>query len=305
MQARVITMHRECEGILKIVLAPLEGEFPAAEPGAHVDVIVPGQPVRQYSLTAGSDESQYVLGVLELVGRGGASSYIHRSLRVGDVIEIGGPRNAFALVPEGPVLLLAGGIGVTPLLSMAAAMAGTGREWAFHYFCRSRGLSGFGPQVQALGGEMHFDDEEGTPDLARFVADIAPTTHVYCCGPTPMLDAFVLATAHLDPEYVHIERFSATEVEVVEGDRPFNLLLQRRGIEVPVEVGQSVLDALIDAGVDPEFSCRSGLCGQCEVRVLAGDADHRDQLLTEAERAEGAFLACCSRSRSQTLVLDL
>ncbi|TYP80454.1 vanillate O-demethylase ferredoxin subunit [Maritimibacter alkaliphilus HTCC2654] len=302
-QVRVRLMRWECTGVLRIELEPLAGELTPPEPGAHIDVSILDAPLRQYSLTAGSDTGHYVLGIRREVQSRGGSEAVHDRLRPGDVIDISEPRNTFPLAADGEVHLIAGGIGVTPILFMAEALAKVGRSYRFTYCARSRTDAGFLSDALTLGGTLHFDDEDGMPDLAALTSMAPDNAHLFCCGPAPMLDAFVAACADRPADHVHIERFEPSKLEAGAGE--FVVELAKTGAEVIVPSDKTILDALIDAGLSPEHSCGVGVCGTCETRVLAGEADHQDLVLTDEERAEGAMLICCSRAKTDRLVLDL
>lgn len=302
--ARLSALRWECPGVLSLTLSPLAGRLPRPEPGAHVDLHLPGGAVRQYSLTAGSSCEAYVLGILREPRSRGGSAAVHEILRPGDVLRISAPRNAFALVPgDGPVLLIAGGIGMTPLLAMAERLVQGTRPWSLIACVRSRGALPFADRLSQLGAQLRVDDEVGAPDLPTLLAGVSPETHLYCCGPGRMLDAFLAATADRDPGHVHIERFEAPRPGVGEGEVAVELA--RSGRTIVVGPQETILDALLAAGIDAAHSCRVGVCGTCECQVLGGEADHRDLILTDQEHGEGRMLICCSRAKTPHLVLDL
>ncbi|MEC7764989.1 MAG: PDR/VanB family oxidoreductase [Pseudomonadota bacterium] len=303
---RVKTMTWEAEGILRLLLAPVSGALPAPEPGAHVDVHLPGGAVRQYSLTAGSNAQSYVLGVLREKASRGGSKAVHDALRPGQVIAISRPRNTFALDgTTAPALLISGGIGVTPILAMADALSRSDRDWSMTACARSRDVLGFADELAALGASTRFDAEDGMPDMAALIADAAPDAHLYCCGPTPMLDAFEAAAqdAGFPPEQIHLERFAPAKPKAGAGE--FIVELARTGETLVVPADKSILETIHDAGIDAKNSCRVGVCGTCETQIIEGEADHQDMILTDEERAEGRMLICCSRAKTGTLVLDL
>lgn len=304
---RVTAMRLEAPSVLSIELRDINGQaLSPASPGSHVEVRLPNGMTRPYSVVS-SDGNHYVLGVKREANSQGGSAYVHDRLRVGDVVQVSSPRNHFALVAHaGPSLLIAGGIGITPLLPMAKALARDGSPWRLHYATRDATLAPFARELRQWGDQvqMHCSQAAGRIDMASLIADAAPGTHFYCCGPAGMLDAFSDATRHIEADRVHIERFGAATQP---GDaNSFEIHLAKRGQRVIVGPGISTLDALLNASVDVDYSCRQGICGSCEVRVLEGVPDHRDEILTEAERAGNkSMMACCSRSRSPTLVLDL
>ena len=269
--------------------------------------------MRQYSLMNPPHEThRYLIAVQrEAAGRGG-SAWVHEHVCPGVVLRIGVPRNNFPLAEHAPYsLLVGGGIGVTPLLGMAARLQALGRLWHMHYCARTRAhaagldlLAGFGEQVR-----FNFDQEPGgrVLDLASVVDSAPQGSHFYCCGPAPMLKAFGHATAALPPERVHVEHFASTAPAADPAtDRAFQLVLRKTGLTLHVPADRTVLDTLIDAGLAINYSCREGVCGACETPVLEGTPVHRDMVLGDAERATGrTMFICCSRASSEVLVLDL
>ena len=284
-----ITSRRTvADGVVELELA---GPLPPWTPGAHVDLhLAPGL-VRQYSLVGPG----FRIAVLREPASRGGSAHVHDRLRVGDRIEVDGPRNRFPLVPAERYLFVAGGIGITPILSMIAEAEAARADWRLLYGGRSRESMAYldrldDPRVTVVTG--------GLLDLHGAVS-ASPAATVYGCGPAPMLDALlaVCPTAH-------VERFTPVEVDLPE--RPFEAVLERTGVTVPVPAGTSLLDAAEAAGADVVASCREGTCGTCETAVLDGDPEHRDSVLDEADRAAGdVMLICVSRARGPRLVLDL
>jgi vanillate O-demethylase ferredoxin subunit len=206
----------------------------------------------------------------------------------------------------GRTVLIAGGIGITALLPMARRLQEKGRDWVLHYAVRHAQDAAFGETLEAFGDRLrlHASASKGHRlSLADVVAQHPGDTHFYCCGPAAMLDDFQRATAALPPQQVHFERFSAAPMDAGEG---FTVRLARSGQCIPVAADQSIVDALSAAGIDAPYSCQQGICGSCEVKVLAGTPEHRDEVLTEAEKAGNAtMMICCSRARTPELVLDL
>ncbi len=311
---RVRAMTWEAEGILGVELAPLTPDtlLPAPEAGAHVDLHLGSGCVRSYSLTNPGERHRWTVAVGRDAASRGGSSWIHEVLRPGATLEVDGPRNHFKLDETAAhSVLIAGGIGITPLFAMARRLTAIGRPWTLHYAARKRAQLAFVDTLRELaersGATLHLRcDHEGDPplDLAGIVATLPPGAHVYACGPGGLLAAYEAATAALPRERVHLERFAASQEAATEGG--YTVKLARDGRVVPVAKGRSILDALIEIGLDPPHSCREGTCGSCETRVLEGTPDHRDEFLTDAERAEGQrMMICCSGSKSPTLVLDL
>lgn len=288
------------------------GLLPAYEPGAHIEVALPGGIARSYSLVGPLDDfHRYRVAVaLDANSRGG-SRYLHQSVAVGTALQISEPRNHFQLVEDAAAtVLIAGGIGITPLWCMVQHLAAVQAPWELHYACRTRDAAAFLPEIkQACAGTGHLhlwcdDEHDGQQiDVASIIRAARPDAHLYCCGPAPMLDAYRAATRALDQRRVHLECFRAAEPAQPPGG--FTVELARSGTSVEVPAGSSILDALIMNGIDAPYCCFEGVCGTCESRVLEGVPDHRDSILTEQARAEGSILLCCSGSRSKKLVLDL
>lgn len=283
----------------------LEGtDLPPWEPGAHLDLVLPSGLVRQYSLCGDPAESGTYTVAARLIedGRGG-SREVHEQLHEGTEIEIRGPRNRFALVRSAAYLFVAGGIGITPVLPMLRAAEAAGADWRLVYCGRSRASMPFLDEIEKLGADggrvtVVAEDESGLPDLA-FLAGTPEETAVYCCGPDGLMDA----VTRLLPEgrRPHLERFAPGAQE---GGGPFEVELRRTGRTVRVAEGQSVLAAVRAEVRDVSYSCEQGFCGTCQQRVLAGEIDHRDELLTDGER-EDSMLICVSRCHGGRLVLDL
>ncbi len=290
------------------------GDLPAFAPGSHIDLHLPNGLVRSYSLCNSADERhRYVVGVLHDRASRGGSRYVHDGLRVGAPITVSGPRNLFAL-HEGArhTVLVAGGIGVTPLLCMARRLAAIGRSFEMLYFARDGKAAAFLDELQALGMplHLHFDSEQGgPPDLRALLSRREPDgdSHYYACGPAPMLEAFERICVELGHTNAHIERFAPMTIEAAGNALGhYTVELRRSGRFVEVTPGKSLLDTLIAAGVEVEHSCCEGVCGSCETRVIAGEPDHRDSVLSAKERANNrSMMVCVSGCKSDTLVLDL
>jgi tetrachlorobenzoquinone reductase len=283
--------------------------LPPSRPGAHIALHLPDGCVRQYSLLEPQEvPASYFIGVkCDPASRGG-SRYIHEQLRVGQTLPMDLPRNNFALREDAPhTLLLAGGIGITPLLCMWRRLQALGRGVELVYSCRSRRDALFLDLLEGQPGvRLRFDDEHAGTflDIAALVAGVPCDTHVYCCGPAPMLKAFTAATSAWPTAQVHLESFAPLQEASLAGG--FLLKLARSGRTVSVTAGQSVLDALRASGVDAASSCEEGICGACEVRVLAGIPDHRDSVLSpDEQQANDRMMICCSGSKTPELVLDL
>jgi tetrachlorobenzoquinone reductase len=273
--------------------------LPAYAPGAHIDLHLPNGLVRQYSLIeAEPDPLHYAIGVKRDPASRGGSRYVHDELRVGRTLKISAPRNNFPLVEDaGHVLLLAGGIGITPIWCMVQRLEKLGRAWTLYYAARSRSDMAFLQALEAMAGaQFHFDDESAGKflDVAAIVAQAPKDAHLYCCGPTPMLKAFE----------VHIEYFTPKQEADKKGGFVVELARSRQEFVIPE--GKSILQVLLDAGVDVDYSCELGICGACEQRVISGIPEHRDAILTEEEQASNTkVMICCAGCKSERLVLDL
>lgn len=310
---RLAAIRYGAEGTNFYELRPVSGEaVPPFTAGAHVDLYLPNGLIRQYSIASPQSETgHYALGIKrEDPGRGG-SRYVHDTLRVGAVLKVGRPRNHFPLVEDGsPAVFIAGGIGVTPLYSMLDRACALGIGWSFHYAFRSRGEAALLAELERHGDSVHLhaDDEAGGRPLAlaEVIASAPRDANLYCCGPAGMLDAFehAAAEAGFPAAQVHVERFSADPAPPI--DKGFMVELARSGVTLSIEPGQTILECARAAGVPVEASCEQGVCGACEVRILAGAPDHRDMILTDAERRSGkTMMICCSGSLTERLTLDL
>jgi len=288
---------------------PDGGTLPGAEPGAHIDLHLPNGMMRQYSLmTAEGPRESYIVGIRRDRASRGGSIYIHDKLKVGTVLTVGGPRNNFPLAEDAPhSVLIAGGIGITPIWCMVQRLIARGASWSLHYACRDRKEAAFLRDLETREqAHFHFDSEAGGAflDIGAIVAGAPEGAHFYCCGPTPMLAAYEAATADIAPERVHIEYFTAAEAPATEGG--YTVVLQKSGRELAVPEGKTILQVLREAGLDVAYSCEEGVCGACETAVVSGTPDHRDNILTEKERVESkTMMICCSGSKSARLVLDL
>ncbi|MFL6796652.1 MAG: PDR/VanB family oxidoreductase [Xanthobacteraceae bacterium] len=283
--------------------------LPSYQPGAHIDVHLPNGLIRQYSLIDpdGGGTSYRIAVKRDPASRGG-SRCMHDELRVGRSLEISAPRNNFALIEDAPhVLLLAGGIGITPIWCMVQRLAKLGRSWTLYYASRSRVDMAFLQTLETMAGsQFHFDDENAgnVLDVAGIIAQTPRDAHLYCCGPTPMLTAFEKATGDWPRAQIHVEYFTPRQETDKTGG--FIVELARSGKEFVIPEGETILQVLLDAGVDVDYSCELGICGACEQRVLAGIPEHRDAILTEEEQASNSkVMICCAGCKTERLVLDL
>jgi vanillate O-demethylase ferredoxin subunit len=309
MNLRLAAVRHEAAGIHSFEFrAPDGAALPAFTAGAHVDVHLPGGTIRQYSLcNAPHERDRYVVAVKRDAGSRGGSVWLHDHARVGAIFQLGAPRNHFALHEEAPhTVLIAGGIGITPIACMVQRLRALGRSWELHYSVRRRDEAAFLSSIGTQHVHVHVDAEHGgVPLPLACIVDAAPAeAHLYCCGPGPMLDAFESAAAVRPSSHVHVERFAPAQAAATEGG--FTVKLARSGGAVRVAPGCTILDALREHGIHVPASCEQGICGTCETRVLAGRPDHRDSLLSGDEKAaNNVMMICCSGSRDDVLVLDL
>ena len=317
--ARVTAADEVALGVMRLRLESLDGTaLPSWTPGAHIDVVLPDGLIRQYSLCGDPDDlSHYEIAVLlEPESRGGSRQLHDPGVR-GTVLDVRGPRNHFALEAAESYLFIAGGIGITPLLAMARRAAADGVAWRLVYGGRSRTSMALLPELEALaaGGtgtlEVVPQDEAGIPDLDGILAATGPHELVYCCGPDGLLTAVEQRCAVHAAGRLRVERFTAPiseppSADEQDTDRPVQVELSRSGLVVEVPADRTILQVVEEALPDVMYSCEEGYCGSCEAVVLEGEPDHRDTVLSDAERAANAtMMICVSRARSERLVLDL
>lgn len=310
----LLTLHitrRELQGdVVLLTLAHADGiELPQFSAGAHIDLHLTQDLVRPYSLCSNpNDRHHYQLGILK-DGKSQGGSLAAHALREGDEIQVSVPRNLFSLDAYGAhSLLIGGGIGVTPMLAMAAELHAAGRSFSLHYSARTRAQAAFIAQLQnapyADHVHLHLSDEQRL-DLHSVLCDVPANTHVYVCGPTRLMDAVNEQAKSLgyQPDHIHQECFSA---DVHIQGAAFEVVAATSGITVQVAENQSIVEALALAGLKVCVSCKQGICGSCLTDVLEGEPDHRDSYLTDDEKADGdQILLCCSRAKSARLIIDL
>lgn len=315
--------ERAAPDVVRLTLRASDGgPLPSWEPGAHVDLVLTPDLIRQYSLCGDpADRTQWQVAVQRAPdgGRGGSRRVVDE-VRVGDRLEVRGPRNAFPLRPAQRYLFVAGGIGITPILPMAARAQAAGADWQLVYGGRTRGSMPFLAELAAYGDDrvrVLPQDETGLLPVAELLGTPRPGTLVYCCGPVPLLAAVeeAMAAAGWSDDALSVERFAPADPDAADPDAAapvegfgaaFEVELAGSGRVVQVPSDRTVLQSLEAAGVQILSSCREGTCGTCEVGVLAGVVDHRDHLLTEAERAANdTMFVCVSRASCPRLVLEL
>lgn len=297
----------EADNVLSLRLKSPDGTpLPSWQPGAHLELALPSGRRRQYSLCGDpNDTASYRIAILQVPSGRGGSVEVHTDARAGQLITVHGPRNHFPLVPSPAYLFIAGGIGITAMLAMAAQVAAAGGEWNLVYAGRRRASMAFLDEVRALGPdrvEVMPADERGRPDLDAIIGAAPAGAAVYCCGPDRMLHAVQERVAKRPGLSLHSEPFTGTAAG---GGAALDVELHRTGRVINVPADRTVLQAVRDVAPAVSTGCEQGVCGACRTAVLAGEPDHRDKLLSSAEHAAGAMLICVSRALSERLTLDL
>jgi vanillate O-demethylase ferredoxin subunit len=315
LKLKVRSYAAETPFIRSLVFDVEDGVVPRWQAGAHIRVALPNGGDRPYSLMAlpGLPEGALALGVLREEASTGGSQFMH-ALKIGDVVKASAPVNNFHL-HEGaaPALLFAGGIGVTPILSMAAELRARGSPYRLHYAGRTQGLLAFLPHLQEIcakdlsgGLSVHYDGDESRLDIAAALNGAAANAHVYVCGPSGMIDAVRAGAlaACVPADRIHYELFRAEQPS--SSDLPFEVEIGSTGQVVGVAAGQTIIQALEAAGLDVLYDCQRGDCGICQCGVIEGVPDHRDVILSDDEKASNKVMQICvSRAKSERLVLDL
>lgn len=310
---RIAAKESAARDICALTLVAADGgALPAFTAGAHLDVHLPGGLVRQYSISNDPAEThRYVLGVLLDAQSRGGSRAVHEQLAPGQVLQISAPKNHFPLAAQaGRTLLIAGGIGITPILAMAHQLARDGSDFELHYAASSVERMAFRAEIETStwAHAVYFHVGDTRLDVERLLATQYAGVHVHVCGPKRLIDA-VTDTAKRQGwpnEQIHHEFFAGAEPPAPGENRVFEIELARSGRVISVRADQTAAEALIAAGVPLLTSCEQGVCGTCLTRVLAGAPEHRDLYLTPEEQAvNDQFTPCCSRSCGDRLVLDL
>lgn len=305
---RLTRIEYAAKDIHLLEFRPLDGRpLPPYEPGAHVELHLANGLIRAYSLAQPYEAGAgYVVGVKRDARSRGGSAFVHDRLRVGDLVDIAAPRNLFALDESAAhSVLVAGGIGITPIACMAQRLRARARAFEIHYAVRRRDEAALLDRLQGPELRLHVDEERGRIlDVAAIVAGARADAVVYGCGPAPMLEAFEAAARSRPGLAWRVERFTPAQEPASEGG--FQVRLARSNLVVAVPPRQSILEALRSAGIAVQASCEQGICGTCETTVLAGTPDHRDSLLSDEERRSNkVMMICCSGSLGSELVLDL
>ena len=312
---KVNRIVEEALDIRSFELVDPEGRLlPMFTAGAHVDIELPNGLIRQYSISNDPrDVDRYVVGVLrEPVSRGG-SVYMHDHVRKGDILTVHGPRNNFPLAADARHhILLAGGIGVTPMMAMARDLSARGTSFEMHYCTRTPDRTAFRSDIAELefADNVTYHHDNGNPadglDIVALLREVRPGAHVYYCGPSGFMQACEKALAHWPRHAVHFEYFSVDE-SVEHGDNTaFQVKIASTGAVLDVPADRSIVEVLRANGIEVETMCEEGICGTCATVLLEGEPDHRDFVLDDEEKRRGEFImVCCSRSRSPMLTLDI
>ena len=314
LRLRVQAIRWQADGIHAFELVdPDAALLPLATAGSHVDVHLPGGLMRSYSLAGDpADRTAWTLGVLREVNGQGGSKAMHQSVHVGELLMVGAPRNAFPMASSAThSVLLAGGIGITPLKAMAHTLTAQGKSFEVHYCARTARNVAFTRELRALvpPDRLHFHFDNGVPSQGLNITNLLKQqpdgAHLYYCGPGGFMKACAEASTHWVPKSVHFEHFKAPEQAPKSvADASFEVRLARTGITVPVLPDQSIVRAIELAGHRVPTSCLSGLCGSCKVDYLEGEVEHNDYILSDEEKTRCLTL-CVSRARSPMLVIDL
>ncbi len=305
-QTQIVSISDLAKDIKLYEFARTDGlTLPDAEPGAHIGIHLPNGLVRHYSLIKAEEAPRtYKVAVKRDRNSTGGSVYMHDKLRVGDVLQIEPPQNTFPLNMQAEQsVFFAGGIGITPIYSMINYLQALGKKWKLFYACRNREEMAFYDQLKQFDQvSFHFDDEAGSVfDVESTVKKMPMNAHLYCCGPTAMIEAFEKAASHFPSEQIHVEYFKPKT-----SDQTFIVELARSKRTFTIEKGQTILRVLLENGIDVPFSCEAGICGTCETEVLEGIPDHRDEVLSPEEKASNKKMTiCCSGSKTPKLVLNI
>ncbi|WP_213775169.1 PDR/VanB family oxidoreductase [Bradyrhizobium sp. dw_78] len=314
LKVRVHGIRYEAEDIFSFELRSIDGaELPRFTAGSHIEILIKNGLERSYSLVNPQHEThRYVVAVARDPQSRGGSEYMCDILRPGHELQISEPSNNFALAEDAAeTVLIAGGIGITPIWSMLQRLVQINRSWRLFYTARTRERAAFLAELLALQSQypdrvtIVFDQEPNVAglNLEAIVRSQSPVAHFYCCGPAGLLNAFEAATSSLDPATVHLERFSSEQAPARGG---FEVTLAKSGRSFLIPADKTILEVLLSEGIEVSRSCMEGVCGTCETPVLEGVPDHRDSVLSKREReANKMMMICCSGSKTDKLVLDL
>lgn len=310
---RVASITLVAQTIRAVALVSADGSsLPPFSAGAHINLKLPGDLSRSYSLTNGPETTdRYTIAVNRDPASRGGSAYVAEQLKVGDVLPVDPPHNTFPLVEDAEQsAFFAGGIGVTPIIAMIRKLEALGKPWKLFYAARNRASAAFLVELEALDAvepgrvHFHFDDEAGkVMPLLKLAVGIPKLAHVYCCGPSRMIETFKASAGWRPQDNVHVEHFAGTNARPT---TDFTVVLKRQGREFFVKAGESIMDVLEANEIPVAHSCREGVCGTCETVVLEGECDHKDNVLSSREKdSNKLIMICCSGAKSGRLVLDL
>jgi len=310
---RVAAISMAAQTIRAVEFVSADGSpLPGFTAGAHINLKIPGDLSRSYSLTNGPETTdRYTIAVNRDAASRGGSIYIAETLKVGDVLAADAPHNTFPLVEDAELsALFAGGIGITPMLAMIRRLEALGKPWKLFYAARNRASAAFVSELEALEAaspgrvHFHFDDEMGkVMPLLKLAMTIPKAAHVYCCGPARMIETFKASAGWRPEDNVHVEHFAGTNAKPTQS---FTVQLKRQGREFFIPAGQSIMQVLMANGINVAHSCGEGVCGTCETVVLEGECDHKDNVLSTREKdSNKLIMLCCSGAKSERLVLDI
>lgn len=307
---RVTDISHRADDVVELALANDNGaELPTWQPGAHLSLRLGPNLERQYSLCGGlGDRNRWRVAVLRVPNGRGGSDHIHDKVKVGDVLDAHGPRNHFELRRASSYVFIAGGIGITPILPMIEQATSQQIPWTLHYGGRSRSSMAYLDILARHGDRVHFvpQDEKGVLNLKAIGASLAAGTKVYACGPEGLLNALVSLSSEWPKDTLHLERFSPVATSEDRQGRPFTVHLRASGKSFQVGANETILQALAREGIQRPSACREGTCGSCETRVLSGEIDHRDSVLSPAEQQRGDWMMICvSRALGAEIELDV
>lgn len=314
---RIVSTKYEADGVVSFVMADPNGApLPTFSAGAHIDVWIAENECRQYSLcSAPAEKNSYMIGVLREDEGAGGSVWAHKNLRAGEIIEISKPRNLFPVSDQADLhILLAGGIGVTPLISMIHELEAKGARYELHFCTRSANRTPFmdflRPRIQA--GHVHIYHDDGDPtaglDIAAFLLEQHNGANLYYCGPAGFMAAAKDASSHWAKGSVHFEYFSSPVCDALDGDEKtdlaFQVKLKDSGEIFDVPADQTIVEVLRENGIPVDTQCEDGFCATCMTRYVSGEPEHRDSVLDDDDRTQ-FVLICCARSKTPLLELDL
>jgi ferredoxin-NADP reductase len=306
---RVGSLTWEATDVLSLTLVDAAGgQLPPWRPGAHIDFAPAAGLVAQYSLCGTVGAREWRIAVLLQREGKGVSRWVHERLRPGEIIRASDPRNNFTLVSAPSYLFLAGGIGITPFLPMIDALRSKGCHWRLAYGGRRRESLAFADTLTAYGSavQLYPQDETGHLPLDALLGSVEADCAVYCCGPESLIDAVERWLSAKGKPSPHVERFNAKPLEPGKETKRFQVVLAKSNVTLDIPADKSIADILDKYGVFVPTSCREGVCGSCETRVISGSIDHRDSLLSAEERArQDTMMVCISRAAGNLLTLDL